>query len=34
LVRFCKPAIKDCPSGYNNTDVSWFLICYNFRYFQ
>jgi hypothetical protein len=22
LVRFCKPAIKDCPSGYNNTDVS------------
>ena len=22
LVRFCKPAIKDCPANYNNTDVS------------
>ncbi|CAG7727057.1 unnamed protein product [Allacma fusca] len=21
LVRFCKPSIKDCPEGYNNTDV-------------
>lgn len=28
MVRFCKTAIRDCPSGYNNTEVCNFMFLF------